>query len=65
LRYWYSYPELKSRDTLRRLLQKYKTISLVAGSLGCSPHSVKSAIRYHGLAFPTDRQAERIIARFK
>lgn len=65
MRYWYSYPELKNKETLRSLLQKHKTLSLVAGTLGCSPRSVKSAIQYHGIEFPTDRQAERIIARFK
>jgi len=65
LRYWYSYPDLKKKERLKCLLEKHKTISAAASALGCSRYSVKSAIRYHGLAFPTDRQAERIIARFK
>lgn len=61
MRYWYSCPELLNKETLKDLLMKHKRISVVALHLGCSRHSVETAMKRHGIEFPLGSVVNKIV----
>ena len=44
-----SYPELKTEENVRDLLEKYKTPSRVAAELNCAEKTVRYAMKKHGI----------------
>ena len=62
MRYWYSYPELLDKEKLKALLAKHKRVSAVALHLGCSRHSVETAMMRHGIEYPSGYVADMILA---
>ena len=61
MRYWYSYPELLDKEKLKALLAKHKRVSAVALQIGCSRHSVETAMMRHGIEYPSGCMADKIL----
>ena len=47
--YWYLIPELLDRTTLQQLIQEELSPVRIAKRIGCSPYSVRTAMRHHNL----------------
>ncbi|MPL99505.1 hypothetical protein SDC9_45723 [bioreactor metagenome] len=61
MRYWYNHPELLDREKLKALLAKHKRVSMVALHVGCSRHSVETAMKRHGIEFPSGYVADKAL----
>lgn len=61
MRYWYSFPDLIDKEKLKALLSKHKRVSAVALYLGCSRHSVETAMMKHGIVYPSGSTADKIL----
>jgi len=61
MRYWYSFPELLDKEKLKALLATHKRVSAVALQIGCSRHSVETAMMRHGIEYPSGSMADKIL----
>ena len=57
--YWYMIPELLNRNVLERLIEEELSPVRIARRIGCSPDSVRNAMRHHGLKRRYGRMGEK------
>ena len=52
MKYWYEYPDLRSREKLLDMLTRGMTQQQIAQTLGCTRRSVRSALTAHNIRCP-------------
>ncbi len=62
---WHSYPDLLDRKTLHGFVEDGLSVREIARKVGCSKHSVETALKAHGIRRPIVFMPEEVRKKLK